>query len=278
MKLSVALVNHNQKDLLRQALNALTVAVKNIDYEFIIVDNGSADGSAEMLHDEFPRAQLIINNTNRSVCHANNQALKMCAGEYILIVTPDTKCGMDSLEKMIAFMDGHNDAAGMSVRLLSPQGRFIPESIHGLTPFWATFFKLTGFAKHLVKTRLYDKTRKDWVEEFQITEIDIVHKDSMFLRRSALLDAGIFDERFAEYGYDIDLSYRLRLAGYRNYYFPKTYFFKYNDDAAGKLSWQKIRHLSGAIVIFALKYLLHIPLVKLPDMQQLPETSYEFKG
>ena len=126
MKLSVAIVNHNQCALLRQSLTALTKAGKLIDYELIIVDNGSTDRSREMIESEFPQAHLIANQHTISTAKANNQALQQCSGEYILLVAPDTKCGTDSLEKMIAFMDDHKNAGGLSVRLLSPQGHFIP--------------------------------------------------------------------------------------------------------------------------------------------------------
>ncbi len=82
------------------------------------------------------------------------------------------------------------------MRTLSPAGHFLPESIHGLTKPWAAFLKLFGFAKNLSKTRLYDRHRKDWIEEFQIAEIDIINGACMFLRRSALNETGLFDEAF----------------------------------------------------------------------------------
>jgi GT2 family glycosyltransferase len=278
MKLSIAIVNHDQKALLKQALNALVAACGNIDYELVIVDNASVDGSREMVENEFPETHFTSNQLNTGIAKANNQALQLCTGDYILMVSPDTKCCKDSLEKMIGFMDEHKNAGGLSVRMISPQGHFIPESIHGLNNAWATFFKLIGFAKNLVKTRLYDKLRKDWVEEFQITEIDIINGACMFLRRSALADIGLFDERFVQYGYDIDLSYRLRLAGYRNFYFPKTYFFKYEDQQVNNFNWTRVRYFYGAMLIFAFKYLLRLPEIKVQAMPQLYPASYDIKG
>ncbi len=278
MKLSVAIVSHNERVLLKQAVASVINACNNIDYELIIIDDASTDGSKEMIESEFPQVQLIANTENSGIAKANNQALQLCTGEYILLVSADTKCSKDSLEKMIAFMDGHQNAGGLTVRLLSPQGRFIPESIHGLTTAWALFFRLIGFAKHLEKTRLYDHTRKDWVEEFQITEIDIINGACMFIRRSALAEVGIFDERFVQYGYDIDLSYRLRLAGFQNFYFPKTYFFKYKDRQTGYFGWNKIRYFYSAMLIFTLKYLIRLPEMKVRGLQRVYPTSYQVKG
>jgi GT2 family glycosyltransferase len=278
MKLSVIIVNHNACALLKQAINALITGCNQIDYELIVVDNASTDGSAAMIAVEFPSVHLLENATNAGIAKAANQAIEVSSGEYILMVTPDTKCGKDSLGKMLSFMDEHRDAGGLSIRLLSPQGRFIPESIHGLDNSWAAFFKWFGFAKHLVKTRLYDKARKDWVEEFQVTEVDIVNGACMLLRRSALNTVGLFDERFFMYGHDIDLSYRLRLAGFRNYYFPKTYFFKYDDPQAAPLNWERIRYFYGAMLLFAFKYVLNLPDIKVRPMPQLYPPTYEIEG
>jgi GT2 family glycosyltransferase len=277
MKISLILVNHNCCKLLKQALNSLITAAKNVDYELIIVDNASTDRSLEMLEHYFPEARIIANETDLGIAKANNQALKLTTGEYILLVNADTICGKESIEKMIAFMDQHSDTGGLSVRMLSPQGRFIPESIHGLNETWAGFFKLIGFAKHLSKTRLYDRNRKDWVEEFQIAEIDILNEACMLLRRSVLNETGLFDERFFTHGHNIDLSYRIRLAGFKNYYFPKTYIIDYESQNEAKFSWNSFRHFYGAMFIFANKYLFRMPELKVAGAAQLYPSTYEVK-
>jgi len=273
MKLSLIVVNHNACKPLKQALNSLINACKNIDYELFIVDNASTDRSLEMLENYFPEARVIANDTNQGVSKASNQALNLCTGEYVLLVNPDTISGKESIEKMVSFMDHHPDTGGLTVRMLSPEGRFIPESIHGLTERWASFFKMIGFAKYLSKTRLYNRNRKDWVEEFQVAEIDILNEACMLLRKSALNETGLFDERFFLHGHNIDLSYRIRLAGYKNYYFPKTYIIT-SESTTAKLSWNNLRYFYGAMFIFAHKYLFNMPELKVAGMPQL---TYEVK-
>jgi len=275
MKISLILVNQNACNFLKQALNSLIEACKAIDYEIIIVDNASIDKSLEMLSNEFPEVRVIANETDLGIAKANNQGITLSTGEYILLVNADTISGKDSLEKMTAFMDDHMDAGGLAVRMLSPQGRFLPESIHGLTKTWAAFLKLTGLARYLSKTRLYNRNRKDWVEEFQIAEVDILNGACMLLRRSALNETGLFDERFFMFGHDIDLSYRIRLAGYKNYYFPKTYIINFESRHLAKFSWSYIKYFYGAMFIFAVKYLL--PEFKLAGKPQLVPSAYEVK-
>jgi GT2 family glycosyltransferase len=276
MKLSLIVVNHNNCLLLKQTLNSLINAAKDIDYELFIVDNASTDGSLAMLKNDFSGFHVISNETDLGIAKANNQALQLCSGEYVLLVNPDTICINGSLDKMITFMDAHSDTGGMDIRMITPQGRFLPESKHGLTKPWITFFKFIGFAKHLSKTRLYNRNRKDWVEEFQIAEVDLLNGACMMLRRSVLDETGLFDERFFMFGHDIDLSYRIRLAGYKNFYFPKTYIINFESQPVAKFSWNYIKYFYGAMFIFAFKYLLKMPEVKL-GIPQLFHSSYEVK-
>jgi GT2 family glycosyltransferase len=276
MKLSLIVVNHNNCLLLKQTLNSLINAAKDIDYELFIVDNASTDGSLAMLKNDFSGFHVISNETDLGIAKANNQALQLCSGEYVLLVNPDTICINGSLDKMITFMDVHSDTGGMDIRMITPQGRFLPESKHGLTKPWITFFKFIGFAKHLSKTRLYNRNRKDWVEEFQIAEVDLLNGACMMLRRSVLDETGLFDERFFMFGHDIDLSYRIRLAGYKNFYFPKTYIINFESQPVAKFSWNYIKYFYGAMFIFAFKYLLKMPEIKY-GIPQLFHSSYEVK-
>jgi len=277
MKVSVIIVSHNTRILLKQAVASLIDALQHIDYEFFIADNASEDHSMEMVADNFKDVTIIANEADNGFAKANNQALSLATGEYILLVSADTIITKGSIEKMLAFMDEHIQAGGMGIRMLSPQGRFLPESIHGITQTWGAFLKLIGFAKHLPKTRLYDRNRKDWVEEFQVAEVDLLNGACMLLRKSALNEVGLFDERFFMYGADIDLSYRLRLAGFKNYYFPKTYIINFESRQLAKFSWDYIKYFYGAMFIFAVKYLVRMPDIKVKSIPQLVPSTYEVK-
>jgi len=277
MKLSVILVNNNLCDLLRQNLNSLITAANNIDYEVFIIDNASADKSVDMLRDYFPQFHIIVNEVPEGISKSYNNAIERAKGEYILLVNADTISGKETLNRCIDFMNIHSDAGGLGVRMLSPQGRFLTESNRGLTNAWAAFIKLIGFAKFLPKTRLSNRNRKDWVEEFQTSEVDILNGAYMLLRKSALNEVGLFDERFVKYGYDIDLSYRMRLAGFKNYYFPKTYIINFKTQTEPKLSWQFIKSFYGAMLIFAGKYMFKMPEIKVQGIPQLFAPGYEIE-
>jgi GT2 family glycosyltransferase len=277
MKLSVILVNYNTCDMLRLALNSVVRAALGINHEVFVVDNGSEDKSLAMLQDGFPEVNVIANTKNEGIAKAYNQALKLITGEYVLMVSADTITGKKTIEKALEFMDMHMDAGGLGVRMITPDGSFLKESKHGFTQPWAIFFKLTGLAKYFSKSRLTDVQRKDWVEEFQTSETDILNGAFMLYRKEALNHAGQLDERFHIYGYDIDLSYRVRLTGFKNYYFPKTYIINFNTRGRAKFSFAYIKEFYGAMIIFASKYLFKVPEIKMEGIPHLYPSTYEVK-
>jgi GT2 family glycosyltransferase len=275
MKLSVIIVNHNTCSLLKQSLNSLIKAANEAHHELIVVDNASTDNSLKMLRTEFPQVSVIANESNLGLAKANNQAVQLATGDYILLINPDTISSKDTLDKTIDFMNTHPLTGGLSVRMITPQGLFLPESIRGLSKSWINFFKFTGLSKLFPKSRLYNRSRQDWVEEFETTEIDVLNSSFMLLRKSALNFTGLFDEKFFGFGYNIDLSYRLRQAGFKNYYFPKTYIMHFRAQNPQKFSWQYIKNFYGAMIIFAIKYLFKLPALPVKGVGQLYPSAYE---
>jgi GT2 family glycosyltransferase len=270
MKLSVIIVNHNLRAMLRHTLDALVDSGKNIDYEVFIFDNASTDGSVKMIENEFSQFHIIASQKRIGLSKAYNEVVNLAAGQYILLVNPDIICSKKTLEQAIEFMDMHEDSGGLSVRMITPQGKFLPESNRGLTPAWIAFFKVTGLAKFFPKSRIGDRNRKDWVEEFQTAEVDFLNGAFMFLRRSVLNEIGVFDEKFFMYGHDIDISYRIRLSGYKNYYFPKTFIINTTGGISPAFNWQFIKNFYGAMIIFAVKYLFKMPEIKLQGITKMP--------
>jgi GT2 family glycosyltransferase len=278
MKLSVIVVNHNMCSYLKQSLQTLIRACKGIDFEVFVVDNASRDRSVAMIRENFSDVNIIQNQRSLSIATARNQGIEAAKGEYVLLVNADTISGKKTVEHVLEFMDAHNDAGGVGVRMLSPRGNFLTESRTGFTRAWGGLLKLTGLARNFPKSRLY-KTDDNWIEdeEFATTEVDVVNSAFMLLRRSALNQVGLLDERLAMFGHDIDLSFRMRLAGYKNYYFPRTYILNFKSQQNFKLSWNYIKHFYGAMFIFAAKYLLHMPEIKMPGIPQIFTPKYEIE-
>ena len=275
MKLSVILINHNSRNGLRLALTSVQKAADNIPHEVIVVDNGSTDNSADMLTAEFPGVKLHINSTEESLSNAYNSVLPETRGQYILLLNPDTIISSGSFIKMNEFMDQHPLAGGVSVRMVDFKGDYLHHSKQTLTGAWAAFIRLVGLSSYFPKTYSVSKRKADWVDEFETKEIDVLNDACMMLRRSVLERTGLFDERFAMYGYNIDMSYRIRLQGFKNYYYSKTYIIQLPRKAVNKFSWNYFRHFYGAMFIFAAKYLFKLPVLNIKNIGELYPSSYE---
>ena len=278
MKLSIVIVNQNLCRPLRQALAALKQAVQHLDSEIIVIDNASADLSVSMMNNEFPQVKIIANDKTVSFTKAANQGIKSSNGEFVLVMHPNMVTGEDTIDKILTFMEAHPDAGGLSVRMLDAEGNFVPESKKAMPPAWINFFRFTGLSKLFSKSQLFSHHYEaGWIGEFENTETDVLNNHFMLLRKSVLSEVGSFDERFQVYGQDIDLSYRIRLAGFKNFYFAKTFVIQQSLAQPSKASLNYIKNFYGAMFIFGAKYLLKMPELRLKAMPRWSSPAYGLK-
>lgn len=228
--------------------------MKGIDGEVWVVDNHSADGSAEMVAQKFPQVQLIVNQENTGFSKANNQAIRISKGSYVLLLNPDTVVEEDSFKKCIAFMDEHPEAGALGVRMVDGSGNFLPESKRGLPTPEVALYKMFGLNKLFPKSKKFGRYHLGFLPEYQTHEVEVLAGAYMLLRRSALDKVGLLDESFFMYGEDIDLSYRILKGGYKNYYFPETSIIHYKGESTKKGSANYVKIFYQAMVIFAHKH------------------------
>lgn len=254
MKLSVIIVNYNVEHFLEQCLHSVHKAAKNIPSEIFVVDNSSVDGSIAMVRKKFPDVKLIANEKNVGFAKANNQAIREAKGEYILLLNPDTVVQEDTFEKTCQFMDEHKEAGALGVMMLDGKGNFLPESKRGLpTPFVA-FCKIFGLSMLFPRSRSFGKYHLGFLDKNKIHEVDVLAGAFMLIRRSVVEKTGALDETFFMYGEDIDLSYRITLAGFKNYYFPETRIIHYKGESTKKSSVNYVLVFYNAMSIFAKKH------------------------
>ncbi len=254
MKLSIVIVNYNVEYFLEQCLRSVDIACKTINSEVFVVDNNSVDGSLSMLKEKFPWVQLIANKENVGFSKANNQAIKMSKGEYVLLLNPDTVVENDTLIKIIDYMDAHSDVGGLGVKMIDGKGQFLPESKRGLPTPEVAFYKIFGLSKIFPNSKRFGKYHLSYLDNNQIHEIEILAGAFMLMRKSVLDKIGFLDEDFFMYGEDIDLSYRIIKAGYKNIYFPETRIIHYKGESTKKSSVNYVFIFYNAMIIFAHKH------------------------
>ncbi len=253
MDLSVIIVSFNVKDLLRQCLLSLEIAASKIACEIFVVDNNSQDHSTEMIRSEFPGIKLISNDVNLGFSAANNQAIRKSAGQFIVLLNPDTIVEKDTLTKCLEFMKSHPDAGALGVRMTDSEGRFLPESKRALPTLHTAFFKSFGFSYLFPRSQYFNRYYLPQIDSHETSLTEVISGAFMFIRRKALDISGLLDEDFFMYGEDIDLSYRLLQTGYKNYYFAGQQSFISKAAARPGKVLHDINHFYNAMRVYVRK-------------------------
>jgi GT2 family glycosyltransferase len=254
MKLSVIIVSYNVRYFLEQCLRSVHSASGDTEIEVIVVDNNSADDSCSMVSLKFPGVILLRNSDNTGYSAAINKALKHATGQYILLLNPDTVVGEETFGRCIAFMEDHPDAGAIGVRMIDGRGRFLPESRRALPTPETAFYKISGLSRVFPRSRRLNKYYNGNTDDKVTSGADIIAGAFMFLREEAVSNTGVLDEDFFLYGEDIDYSYRLIKAGFRNYYLASANIIHFKGQSAGKSAVTTRIYFFRAMKIFVRKH------------------------
>ena len=256
MELSVIIVSYNVRYYLEQCLMSVFRATEGLACEVFVVDNHSRDDSVEYIRERFgERVHLIASNHNLGFARANNKAIAKAQGKYVLLLNPDTFVGESAIRQVLQFMDTHERAGGVGVRMFNANGSVARESRRGLPTPLVSLGKMLGFSNRYYMSHL------SWNEPGRI---EVISGAFCLLRRDALNKVGWLDEDFFMYGEDIDLSYRVLKGGYENWYVPAS-ILHYKGESTQKSSFRYVHVFYQAMLIFFRKHYSHLSfLVSLP--------------
>ena len=253
VQVSICIVNYNVKYFLEKCIHSVLKASKNLKIEIIVVDNNSVDGSLSLIKEKFPSVKLIANTNNKGFAAANNQAIKIASGKYILLLNPDTVLQEDTLEKSFIFMEANKNAGALGIKMFNGDGDFLPESKRGLPKPSVAFYKLFGLAKLFPQSKKFGQYHLTYLDKNKNHEVDVLSGAYMMLRKETLDKVGLLDESYFMYGEDIDLSFRIKLAGFKNYYFAESSIIHYKGKST-KYDVQNIITFYKTMAIFATKH------------------------
>lgn len=253
MKLSVVIVNYNVKNYVEQCLLSLHKALEGIEAEVLLVDNHSVDGSVEYLREHFDWVRIVASRHNLGFARANNLAIRMSHGEYVLLLNPDTIVAEPTLREALAWMDGHADTGSLGVRMLNACGESARESRRGVPTPMVAFWKMIGLCERMPAHHRFGHYYMGYLDWNTPAAIEVVSGAFCMLRREALDKVGLLDEDFFMYGEDIDLSYRLLKSGFENWYIPSP-ILHYKGESAHKSSFRYVHVFYEAMLIFFRKH------------------------
>ena len=255
MRLSVVFLSYNTRDLTRQALNSVLAAAEGLEAEIFVVDNASADGSADMVAEEFPQVKLVCNEANVGFSAGNNVALRQVTGEYALLINTDTIVRRDALHAMVEFLDAHPEAGACGCKILDPDGTLQLDSRRGFPTPLAAFCKMSGLSRLFPKHPLMARYHLTHLDPEQTAEIEVLSGSCMMVRKAAMDQVGLLDEDYFMYGEDIDWCYRFHQAGWKIYYLPTTAIIHFRGESGRGTPLKILYRKSRAMSIFVNKHM-----------------------
>jgi GT2 family glycosyltransferase len=254
--LSIVLVCWNNRDYLDQCLRSLYESGMRHAFDIVVVDNGSTDGTQQMLKERYPEVAIIQNAGNVGLGKASNQGIDATCGRYVLLLNNDTIVNGRSFDTMIEFLERSPKSAAVGGKLLNPDG-----TIQACYNHFSTLWEELSVATRLGELHRPGYPAVMYAEEVQ--SVDWLGSACLLLRRSALDQVGLLDESFFIYGDEADLQYRLKKAGWEVHYLPQVSTIHFGGRSMDR--WRRRKMVYRGKILFYRKHygLLRTSLLRL---------------
>lgn len=233
MKLSIVIICWNDRKFITDCLDSLVHDNTSVEYEVIVSDNGSTDGSIELIRSRYPTVNVLENGANLGFAKGNNAGIRVAKGDYVLILNPDTIVHPGALQKWIEFADRHPEAGAFGCRVLNPDGSYQNPArpFPSLMGDWIAALYLRPLAR--VSDKFVSDTYVGWLGD---TERQIAWQSGccVMFRGGLLNDLGGFDEQFFYHFEEVDLCHRVWKAGFPIVYTPDVSITHLGGQSVGR--------------------------------------------
>lgn len=244
VKLSIIILSFNTKNLLKDCLVSIAKVRSEVNFEVIVPDNGSVDGSPQMVEKEFPWVKKVIKiGNNVGFARGNNKAKSYVFGEYVLFLNSDTIVPKSTLKESVAYLDEHKDVGAMTCKIVLPDRTLDKDSRRTfITPWIGITHLYLKLDRVFPKSKVFGRYWYGYIPADVTHEVDALQGAFFLVRKKILDDVGWFDEDYFLDGEDIDLSWKIKNAGWKIMYYPKIYIIHIKGAAKGKN--KKIKYVS----------------------------------
>lgn len=234
-ELSIIILNYNTAKLLDDCLRSLASVKNEANFEVIVADNGSTDGSIEMLSRKHPKVKVIKNGANLGFAKGNNAARKVAGGEYVLFLNTDTLLRMNTLAKTLAYLRKNGKAAAITCKIILPDGSLDKDARRSFpTPWVALTHLVLPLDRVFPSSSLFARYWYGYISPEVIQEVDVIQGAYFLVRKQVLDDVGWFDEDYFLDGEDIDLCWKIRQKGLKIIYYPEVSVIHLKGATKGK--------------------------------------------
>lgn len=253
--LSILIVNWNTRDLLRACLLSLRDTCRDVEHEIFVVDNASHDGSAEMVSAEFPEVVLLANSDNGGYAAGNNQAYAQARGEWIWLLNPDTEVQSGAPQTMCRFLTEHPRCGAVASTLVDALTGKPQRSCRTFPTPAALWVEALGLARRFPRSRRFGFYRMGWWNYADRRAVEQPMASSLMLRRQAVDEAGgLFDVQFPIFFNDVDLAWRLHVAGWPIWYVPEARVLHHGGASTRQIRAAMIRESHRSLKLFYEKH------------------------
>lgn len=256
MELSVIIINYKTKEMTINCIDSVYEShMQGIEYEVIVVDNASNDGSIEAVALRFPEAIIIQNNENLGFSKANNIGMHRAKGNYILLLNSDTIVEQNTLSKSLKFIKARPRVGALGCKVVLENGQLDAACKRSFPTPANGFYHALKLDIRFPKNERFGEYNLTFVNENKIFSVDCVMGAYMLVPKSVIDQVGMLDEDYFMYGEDIDWCYRIKQGGYQIIYYPEVRIFHYKKASGiGKRNAKVIKAFYDSMIIFYNKH------------------------
>jgi GT2 family glycosyltransferase len=219
--ISVVIISFNGMEFIDDCLRSTYDSLAGREYEIIVVDNGSSDGTPDLIKANYAQSRLICNETNLGFARAVNQGLDESRGEFIFILNQDTRIVDDAIPKLVGRMIYEDNIGTIGPKFIGFDGR-LQSTARSFPRYRDLFFEYTGLSRLFPKSRIFSNWKMGWFDHETERPVDQPMGAALMIRRGVLDKIGKFDVGFGMFFNDVDFCRRVKDAGYVNLYYPEA--------------------------------------------------------
>ena len=256
MDLSIIIVNYKTETVTLKCLKSVFEAdCSTMNFEVIVVDNASRDGSAEAIKAAYPDIKLIINDENLGFSKANNIGIRAAKGDVVLLLNSDTEVRPDTLPRCLTYLKAHSDIGALGCKVLLADGRLDPACKRSFPTPSSGVFHTLKLDKAFPDSKLFGAYDLTYLDEDKIYSLHCITGAFMMVPMAVIREVGMLDEDYFMYGEDIDWCYRIKQAGYKVVYYPRAEITHYKRVSGfGKRNPKVVAAFYDAMIIFYNKH------------------------
>lgn len=251
---SIVIVSHNSLDFLPACIAAIAHGAGNLTHEIIVVDNASSDDTLAWLARYAPGGQVLANSTNRGFACATNQGIRVARGGFILLLNPDTVVGERSIEHTVIYLRRHDHVAAASCKVMLPGNRLDPSCKREFPGLWDAFARFSGLSRLFPRSHLFARYDARYLGDDTAQEVPLIDGCFMLMRRAAVEDIGLLDERFFMYAEEMDWCRRAHLRNWSIGYEPAGVTLHYKGASTRRCTFRMLFHFHRSMGAYYWKH------------------------